>query len=84
MNYRMRRRAHYLNALSAPRSRDAALAQAVDRYLADLGPNVRLRRDGGAVILDEKVGEYWAEAHRYPDMDAFARAHALDVPAVAT
>lgn len=86
MNARMRRRAHYLNALSAPRSRASAVAQAVDQNLADLGENVRLEWDDttrGWIRL-EKVGDHWAETARYPDLDAFVRAEALDIPAAAT
>lgn len=83
MNARQRRRAHYLRSLSAPASRDAAVAQAVDQYLADLGPNVAITRDpDGQIVWLEKVGDQWAEAARYPDLDAFARAHAIEIPAV--
>jgi hypothetical protein len=85
MNARQRRRAHYLRNLSAPATREAAVAQAVDQHLADLGDNVHLQRDDatGEWIRLERVGDQWAEACRYPDLDAFVRAEALDIPAVA-
>lgn len=86
MNARQRRRAHYLRSLSAPTSREAAVAQAVDQHLADLAPNVVLEWDEttGEWIRLEKCGSAWAEAHRYPDLDTFARAEALDIPAAVT
>lgn len=83
MNARDRRHAHYRGCLTAPTSRDMAVAQAVDEHLTDLGSGHQLRWDNDTHewVWEQAIGDNWAEAHRYRDLDEFARAQALDIPA---
>ena len=85
MTARTRRHAHYRNCLSAPATREAAVAQVVDQHLADLGSAHRLEWDGidGVWVWQQQVGDVWADVHIYPDLQAFASAQALDIPATA-
>lgn len=85
MTARTRRRAHYRACLSAPATREAAVAQAGAQHLADLRPANRLAWDDDlrAWVWQQQVGDVWADAHTYPTLQAFAEAQALDIPATA-